>query len=163
MTIYFYDTDEKPYGCFSNFSQHGFELDGLWWQTSEHYFQAQKFVGTPHIEEIRLAKTPAEAAKMGRSRTRPLRSDWEEVKDSIMQQGLLCKFQTHADIREVLLSTGDELIVENAPQDYYWGCGQDGTGKNRLGEILMTVRTILGNSYRGKLCGLSEGCTTSKT
>lgn len=37
---------------FSNFSAHGFELDGKWWPTSEHYFQAQKFVGTPHMEEI---------------------------------------------------------------------------------------------------------------
>ncbi|HKC73877.1 MAG TPA: NADAR family protein, partial [Chloroflexota bacterium] len=43
MTIYFYSTREKPYGCFSNFSPHGFELDGVWWPTSEHYFQAQKF------------------------------------------------------------------------------------------------------------------------
>lgn len=43
MTIYFYSAREKPYGCFSNFSRHGFELDGQWWITSEHYFQAQKF------------------------------------------------------------------------------------------------------------------------
>lgn len=151
MTIYFYNTDEKPYGCFSNFSQHGFEFDGLWWQTSEHYFQAQKFAGTHHVEEIKLAKTPAEAAEMGRSRDRPLRSDWEEIKDFIMQQGLICKFQTHADIREVLLSTGDKLIVENAPQDYYWGCGQDGSGKNRLGEILIAVRGILRDSVSEEL------------
>jgi N-glycosidase YbiA len=150
MTIYFYDTDEKPYGCFSNFSPHGFELDGYWWQTSEHYFQAQKFTVTHHVEEIRLAKTPANAAEMGRDRTRPLRSDWEEIKEDVMRRGLLCKFQTHTDIREILLSTGDELIVENAPQDYYWGCGQDGSGKNRLGEILREVRAILRESQGKK-------------
>lgn len=67
MTIYFYSTRDE-YGCFSNFSQHGFELDGAWWTTSEHYFQAQKFAGTPHVEEIRQAKTPKEAAQMGRER-----------------------------------------------------------------------------------------------
>ena len=148
MTIYFYSESEKPYGCFSNFSSHGFELDGVWWATSEHYFQAQKFAGTEHVEAIRLAKTPGDAANMGRSRDRPLRSDWESIKEDIMQRGLLCKFQTHKNIHEILLDTGDELIVENAAHDYYWGCGADGSGKNRLGEILMSVRAILRNSSR---------------
>ncbi len=144
MTIYFYSTRDK-YGCFSNFSRHGFQLDGLWWPTSEHYFQAQKFVttDTPWYEKISTAKTPKEAAKMGRDRSHPLRQDWEEVKDEIMQQAVLCKFQTHADIQAILLATGEELIIENAPKDYYWGCGADGSGKNKLGYILMAVREIL--------------------
>ena len=80
---------------------------------------------------------------MGRDRKHPLRKDWEQVKDEIMQQAVLQKFKTHADICEILLATGDELIVENSPIDYYWGCGKDGSGKNRLGEILMAVREIL--------------------
>ncbi|HEY9607534.1 MAG TPA: NADAR family protein [Allocoleopsis sp.] len=142
MTIYFYST-RCEYGCFSNFSAHGFELDGAWWPTSEHYFQAQKFVGTPHAAQIQQVKTPKDAAKMGRDRSRPLRRDWEQVKDDVMRKAVLRKFETHADIREVLLATGDELIVENAPHDYYWGCGADGSGKNKLGQILMEVREIL--------------------
>lgn len=56
MTIYFYSTRDR-YSCFSNFSAHGFELDGVWWSTSEHYFQAQKFTGTPYAEQIRQIKT----------------------------------------------------------------------------------------------------------
>ncbi len=143
MTIFFYSTRENLYGCFSNFSHHGFELDGVWWPTSEHYFQAQKFAGTPHAEEIRQARTPKKAAEMGRDRRRPLRSDWQQVKDDVMRRAVLRKFETHSDIREVLLSTGDELLVENAPRDYYWGCGKDGSGKNMLGQILMEVRTFL--------------------
>lgn len=145
MAIYFYTVNEK-YGGFSNFSPHGFELDGVYWPTSEHYFQAQKFAGTLHAEQIRLVKKPKDAATMGRDRSRPLRPDWEQVKDEIMQQAVLQKFQTHADIREILLSTGDELIVENSPIDYYWGCGADGSGKNMLGQILMEVREILRSS-----------------
>ncbi|MBW4675302.1 MAG: NADAR family protein [Desmonostoc geniculatum HA4340-LM1] len=146
MTIYFYSIREQ-YGCFSNFSAHGFELDGLYWPTSEHYFQAQKFVGTPHAEQIRLVKMPKDAAKMGRERKRPLRQDWEQVKDDIMRQAVLCKFQTHTDIRDILLSTGDEEIVENSPIDFYWGCGADGSGKNMLGKILVEVREILCHAY----------------
>ena len=142
MTLYFYST-RSEYGCFSNFSRHGFELDGVWWPTSEHYFQAQKFPGTPHLEQIRQVNTPKEAAKMGRDRQRPLRPDWETVKDEIMHRAVLKKFQTHDEIREILLGTGDEDLVENAPHDYYWGCGKDGSGRNKLGQILMEVREIL--------------------
>lgn len=142
MTIYFYST-LGDYGCFSNFSDHGFELDGEYWSTTEHYFQAQKFATTPHVEQIRQLKTPKEAAKMGRSRQLPLRKDWEEVKDDIMGKAVLRKFETHPEIREILLATGDREIVENAPGDYYWGCGKDGSGKNMLGQILMEVREIL--------------------
>ena len=131
MTIYFYGTRQKPYGCLSNFSRHGFELDGWWWATSEHFFQAQKFVTTDSYwyDKIRNAKTPKEAAKMGRDRSHPLRDDWEKVKDEIMQRGVLQKFETHNDLRDLLLATGDQLIVENSPIDYYWGCGADGSGK----------------------------------
>jgi ribA/ribD-fused uncharacterized protein len=143
MSIYFYAAREAPYGCFSNFSAHGFTLDGVWWPTSEHYFQAQKFAGTPRCDEIRQARSPRNAAFLGRSRKHPLRADWEDVKDAIMLQGVLKKFETHAEIRAVLLETGDEEIVENAPGDYYWGCGADGTGKNKLGLTLMQVRGML--------------------
>lgn len=142
MTIYFYSAREQPYGCFSNFSAHGFELDGYWWYTSEHYFQAQKFINTnvDWFNKIQTVKAPKEAAKMGRSRKYPLRQDWEEVKYNIMYQAVLSKFQTHQDIQKILLDTGEQLIVENSPIDYYWGCGKDGSGKNRLGEILIQVR-----------------------
>jgi ribA/ribD-fused uncharacterized protein len=64
MIIYFYHTREK-YGCFSNFSAHGFELDGLYWSTSEHYFQAQKFPATADAEQIRFAKTPIISSENG--------------------------------------------------------------------------------------------------
>ena len=142
MAIEFYSTAD-PYGEFSNFAAYPFELDGKRWPTSEHYFQAQKFAGTPHEEEVRQARTPKQAAALGRDRTRPLRADWEQVKDDVMRRAVRAKFTAHADIRAVLLSTGDEEIVENAPGDYYWGCGKDGTGKNRLGTILMEVRSEL--------------------
>jgi len=142
MTVYFYSTREK-YGCFSNFSRHGFELDGKYWKTSEHYFQAMKFEGTEFEDKVRQARSPKEAATLGRRRDFPLRKDWESVKDDVMRRAVRKKFETHADIREVLLETGDEHLVENAPSDYYWGCGKDGTGKNMLGIILMEVREQL--------------------
>src|SRR5581483_6466690 len=139
MPIYFYSPRETPYGCFSNFSPHGVDLDGLWWPTVEHFFQAQKFAGTPHAEAIRQAATPKAAKLMGRTRAFPLRPDWEAVKDNVMRRAVRRKFELHATIRELLLSTGQEELIENAPADHYWGCGKDGTGRNMLGKILMEV------------------------
>jgi predicted NAD-dependent protein-ADP-ribosyltransferase YbiA (DUF1768 family) len=38
-----------------------------------------KFVGTPEEETVRTANTPADAKALGRTRSFPLREDWEEV------------------------------------------------------------------------------------
>lgn len=140
--ILFYRLREA-YGEFSNFSPHPFTLKGRHWPTSEHYFQAQKFAGTEHEEEVRLAKSPMIAARMGRSRQRPLRQDWEAVKDDIMREALRAKFAQNSTLRSLLLNTGDAELVEHTSNDRYWGDGGDGTGKNRLGQLLMELRTEL--------------------
>lgn len=139
MTIFFY-TKTDEFGEFSNFSKFGVEMDGVWWPTVEHYFQAQKFEDKEHQERIRTAHTPKIAAELGRSRKVAIRTDWEQVKDNIMYEAVLKKFKTHPQLAELLKSTGAQDIVENAPGDYYWGCGQDGTGQNKLGKILARVR-----------------------
>ena len=141
-TLYFYSVREK-YGEFSNFSKHGIKLDGEFWATTEHYFQAMKFEDASYIEQVRLASTPKRAAELGRSRAQPLRKDWEAVKEEVMLRALRKKFESHPELTKLLLSTGDSEIVENAPGDFYWGCGKDGSGKNRLGILLMQVRQEL--------------------
>jgi ribA/ribD-fused uncharacterized protein len=141
-TIHFYGT-RADYGCFSNFYAAPIRLKGKTWRTSEHYFQAQKFAGTDREEEIRQAKSPTVAARMGRSRKHPLRRDWESVKDAVMREVVLAKFTQHDDLRAILLGTGDALLVEHTEKDNYWGDGGDGSGKNRLGHILMSVRAEL--------------------
>lgn len=137
--IRFYSVSGE-YGSFSNFSPHPIVLKGVTWPTSEHFFQAQKFAGTPDEEEVRKAKSPMIAARMGRSRKRPLRKDWESLKDSIMHEAVLAKFTQHDDLRGILLGTGDAEIVEHTANDAYWGDGGDGSGRNMLGQILMRVR-----------------------
>ena len=142
MAIYFYKINDE-YGCFSNFAHYGFELDGKWWMTSEHYFQAQKFCGTEYEEIIRLLDNPMKAAEMGRNRSLTLREDWEQVKDEVMRKAVYAKFSQNNELKNILLKTGSEYIVENTSNDYYWGCGKDGSGKNMLGIILMEVREKL--------------------
>jgi len=134
----------KPYGFFSNFAPYAIYLKGKIWSTSEHYFQAQKFVNTPQEEQVRQAKTAREAAQMGRDRNTPLRPDWEVVKDDIMREALYAKFSQHPDLTEKLLATGNALIVEHTNNDSYWGDGGDGSGKNMLGKLLMETRERMG-------------------
>jgi len=142
QTILFYRQND-PHGEFSNFSAHPFKLKGKVWPTSEHYFQAQKFAGTEHEETVRNAKTPSMAAKLGRSRSLPLRADWEGVKDDVMRAALRTKFEQHPKLKSLLLSTGDAELIEHTRNDSYWADGGDGTGKNRLGQLLMDLRKQL--------------------
>jgi ribA/ribD-fused uncharacterized protein len=142
MPVYFYSTIDE-YGCFSNFSPHGFELDGVCWPTIERYFQAQKFAGTEYEGLIRQAKPPKQARSLGRRRDWPLREDWETVKIDLKRRAVRRKFETHDDIRALLIVTGDEELIENAPNDYCWGCGRFGSGQNMLGKILIEVRESL--------------------
>ena len=140
VVIQFYHPAE-PFGCFSNFSNHSFHLNGRRWPTSEHYFQAMKFEQS-HADFMAVAKAPkpGDAARMGRDRSRPLRKDWEEVKDQIMYDACLAKFQQNPEICMTLLRTESATLVEHTFKDSYWGDGGDGTGKNMLGHVLMVVR-----------------------
>lgn len=141
--ILFYKVKE-PYGEFSNFSSFGFTDDeGLYWPTSEHYFQAKKFNSPILQEKIRKINSPMVAAIEGRNRENPLREDWEYVKDDIMRYAVYQKFKQNTMLKELLLSTDNLLIIEHTNNDSYWGDGGDGMGKNQLGHILMEVRNKL--------------------
>lgn len=155
MSIRFYRVNDA-YGEFSNFAPFPIEIDGKSWPTSEHYFQAQKFPGTPHEEAVRLAKSPDAAARMGRNRNLPLRPDWESVKDDVMRKAVMAKFTQHLNLKSQLIATGDAELIEATTSDYYWGCGEQGSGKNMLGHILMSVRTEL----RGAEAPLARAPTT---
>lgn len=131
------------YGELSNFAPYPIVLQDKRWPTSEHFFQAQKFVDEAQREAIRQARSPMIAARMGRSRKKPLRPDWESVKVSVMREAVIARFTQHDQLRELLLSTGDAKLVEHTVNDSYWGDGGDGLGKNMLGIILMEVRDLL--------------------
>ena len=131
------------YGEFSNFAKYPIQLKGQLWPTTEHYFQAQKFEGLGYEDEIRGAKSAREAADLWRSKRYPLRGDWEEVKDSVMYDAVMAKFTQYEELKELLLSTGDAILIEHTKVDSYWADGGDGSGKNMLGKILMDVRDEL--------------------
>lgn len=142
MSVKFCSVSDE-FGDFSNFADFPIRLEGDVWPTSEHYFQAHKFHDQAYRRRIRTANSPGLAARLGRDRKQRLRRDWESVKVEVMRKAVRAKFRQHHDLRELLLSTGDAKIVEHTADDYYWGDGGDGSGKNMLGRILTQVREEL--------------------
>ncbi|MEI7555685.1 ADP-ribosylglycohydrolase family protein [Candidatus Chlorohelix sp.] len=149
MTILFYHND-APFYCFANFSNYGFELDGHYWQTSEHYFQAQKFVGTTLYDEVRNVATPRQAYNVAQENKDKIRQDWGNVRDNVMRKAVRRKFEVNPEIRATLLGTQDEELIEASPKDDYWGWGAQGIGQNKLGKILMEVREELRSNSPAK-------------
>ncbi|GHU38248.1 swarming motility protein [Bacilli bacterium] len=118
-------------------------MEGKIWKTSEHYFQAKKFSNLDYQEKIRLSSTPMQAANLGRGREYPIVDNWEDIKIATMRRGLKEKFSQNQDIPKLLLETFPEEIVEDTKEDYFWGIGSEGNGKNMLGKLLVSVREEL--------------------
>ena len=77
-TIYFYHRNQ-PFREFSNFYLAPIELDGHTWPTTEHYFQAQKFIEDEiHFNNILEFATPREAFDYVRTHKSSRRPDWEK-------------------------------------------------------------------------------------
>ncbi|CAE6961368.1 ybiA [Symbiodinium natans] len=139
------------------------EIEGLQWPSTEHYFQAQKFLSTcPELME-RIRSLPAdsvesnfEAKRLGRSGR--LRSDWEQVKYAVMRTAVLAKFSQHEDLRRRLLQDipREAIFVEHCA-DAEWGDGGDGSGKNLFGKVLTEVRDTLAKQEGDSLSQETEG------
>lgn len=143
-TVFFYK-EHPVLGCLSNFSPHPINLGDKVFPTSEHLFQAWKFIRTAPewSERIRLAPTPTQAKYLGRSRSHPIMLTWDDEKVHLMSIILKNKADQHKDVRKILLATSDWELVEKAPWDNFWGSGKDGKGQNMLGKLWMELRTKL--------------------
>lgn len=145
--IKFYHKNE-PYFEFTNFFQgYPIVLDGKEWPATEHYFQAHKFTD-PHLQEtVRQLSTPRECYEFVRKPEvqHLIRRDWPQIKENVMYRAVKAKFTQHSVLRNMLLQTGDALLVEHTTSDNFWGDGGDGRGQNKLGLILMRVREELRN------------------
>merc|ERR1712232_1076234 len=145
----FYDRGKEGYEL-TNFSPHPISVGGVRYATSENYFQAKKFEGrTPqHQEAMRQIQEAPNARAAFEMARRPefqklIRPDWAHVKDDVMRQALEAKFTQHPQLGSYLVGTGSRKLVEHTSNDTYWADGGDGSGKNKLGELLMEVRSKL--------------------
>jgi ribA/ribD-fused uncharacterized protein len=141
---------KKPeYREFSNFYMEPFKLTDMndiekLWPSVEHYFQAMKFPADPdYREKIRTAPTPEKAKLLGGNKAKKIDPQWDTKRDDVMRKALYAKFSQNEQLRNKLLSTGNRTLIEENPTDGYWGSGNDGNGKNRLGVLLMELRSQL--------------------
>jgi ribA/ribD-fused uncharacterized protein len=134
------DSFDGEHAFLSNFHQVKVILDGIRYENSEAAFQAQKC----ELVSERFKFTdllPGKSKRLGRKVA--LRKDWEQVKDQVMYDVVKAKFTQHPELKDLLLSTGEIYLEEgNTWQDTYWGVC-DGVGTNKLGHILMRVRSEL--------------------
>jgi|SRR5581483_506528 len=93
-------------------------------------------------EAILLCETPAAAKRTARGLQSTVRTDWDDIKLEVMLRLLRQKFAI-SSLKEKLLATGEEELVEaNTWGDVFWGVC-NGVGENYLGKLLMQVRNEL--------------------
>lgn len=131
--------------CFlSNMYPSKLTVYGLSFESAEAAFQAMK---TLNMDERKGFTSLSATAAKKHGRAIKLRPDWEEVKDEVMEQVLRAKFSV-SEMAQQLLDTGDALLIEGNPYgDTYWGVC-NGIGQNRLGQLLMKIRTELRRATR---------------
>ena len=145
------DEFRGDYGWLSNLVGSCITPKGTWCKTVEHAFQASKTLVPSERQMILACETPGQAKRLGRKVT--LRLGWDAVKDRVMLTLVRSKLSNPA-LAAMLLSTGWEPLIEgNYWHDNYWGsckcakCGDN--GQNKLGKILMQVRTELREKRNG--------------
>jgi ribA/ribD-fused uncharacterized protein len=139
---------KEEFRFLSNFYISPIVKNGIQYKSVEHFFQAHKALDPNEHLNIARMKSAAEAKKAGRSCS--LREDWEQIKDSVMWEGLVLKFAPGTNLAQMLLATEDVYLEEgNWWHDNYFGaCGCkkcNGNGKNVLGKLLMKLREQLRN------------------
>ena len=137
---------DKEWAFLSNFYWSEIEFEGITYPTNEHFFLAMKTLDINERRAIANCRTPGQAKRMGRRVA--LRPDWEDIKESVMLEGLCLKFADE-QLADWLLETGDEELVEGTTwHDNEWGncscpkCAHI-EGKNKLGRLLMIVRDMI--------------------
>ncbi len=149
----------EEFGALGNMSRHPIE-HGVLWPRAEHLFQALRLSSPVLREEIRAISNPM-AAKMRAKKLMKERPEELLVtplsKEDVtnMRIVLRLKVEQHPEVWELLLSTGERLIVEDATRrqrgsGLFWGAAlqENGEwkGKNILGALWMELRQALRSS-----------------
>jgi len=123
----------------SNFYPARVEVGGIRYQNAEAAFQAQK--RTDAADRGAFAGLDAVKAKR-KGRQVKLRSDWDAVRLSVMENVVRAKFLQNPDLAARLVATGTMPLEEgNDFGDTFWGVdAKTGRGENNLGKILMKIR-----------------------
>lgn len=142
---------KSNYFEFTNFYRAPIIIEDIKYPTSEHYYQSMKFKDYPELQKKIVNTEKARDVYLfvkKKECQEKINKDWNKMKLDVMRKAVLEKFRQHPKLKKLLLDTDNKIIVENSPNDNFWGVG--GFGKpfikgenNWLGVILMEVREKL--------------------
>jgi ribA/ribD-fused uncharacterized protein len=142
----------------SNHYRCSFTVDDQTYNCMEQFFmmkKAEHFHDFETYTELLQETDPCRHKALGRKIANYEHKQWTKVEDDIIVKGLICKFGQNDNLKNTLLNTKDNLLVE-ASLDKKWGVGLtlrdpniwDATahcGQNKMGKLLMSVRAKLRN------------------
>lgn len=160
--LFFWGHQPTPSGqlgpsCLSQWWESPFLVDGVKYQTAEHWMMAAKarlFEDETALARILASFDPHTAKAAGRAVKGFDDAIWAAQRQAVVIEGNLAKFAQHDDLADFLLGTGDRVLAEASPDDRIWGIGLASNntyarrplkwpGKNLLGFALMEVRDRL--------------------
>lgn len=159
--IYFWGHTPKQQGvidksCLSQWFPSIFHIDNMRYHNTEQYMMAEKaklFEDFSTHQLILKETNPKKVKSLGRKVKSFNAKIWDQEKLSIVIKGNYHKFNENDKLKDYLLSTENNLLVEASPYDNIWGIGIKKEkdfihpftwkGQNLLGFALMTVRELL--------------------
>ena len=143
--------------CLSQWWVAPFQVKDVVYPTAEHWMMAEKarlFKDEKALANILASPTPARAKEEGRLVQNFDPIIWDLHKFDVVVEGNSHKFSSNQALKDFLLGTGQQVLVEASPGDNIWGIGmgqdnpaardpQSWRGENLLGFALMEVRVIL--------------------
>lgn len=148
---------EEAYGFLSNWYLSDFQVEGRLFTSMEQYMmysKARVFGDEVIMRKILGTSDVAKIKALGREVAHYEETVWNGLRQIIVYEGLLAKFEQSEELKEKLLATGDSVLAECAVQDCIWGIGlsmkdenrfdmKQWRGTNLLGFALMEVRRKL--------------------
>lgn len=137
---------KNEFSFLSNFHPCKVTMDGMVFPSSEHAFMSFKNESPEWKTECqRTDLTPGQIKRKGRNVD--LTPFWEDIKIDAMRMSLWFKFTQNNDLKDKLLDTGNQNLVEgNFHNDRVWGVclkSNPNVGENHLGRLLMEIRSLL--------------------
>ena len=138
----------------SNFHPSNFEVNDQRYINGEQYIQSEKanyFKDDEMRRKILDATSGSECKRLAREIKNYRHEEWKRVAREICEPGLEAKYVQNTNLKNLLCSTGDKLIVE-ASRDKVWGTGvplnhtdvlhrNKWSGNGILSDILMYIRS----------------------
>ncbi|KAG2430108.1 hypothetical protein HXX76_010207 [Chlamydomonas incerta] len=133
------------------------EQPGITFTSAEQFMMAGKarlFGDSATLALIMATQDPGSMKALGRQVAGFQPAVWDAAAVGLVVRGNFLKFGADPELREMLLGTGDALLVETAPDDRIWGIGLDEEaaratpesewpGRNLLGKALVEARELL--------------------